>query len=201
MAAFYDLFYGALNVLILLAAGAAAVIALVVRKKHPKRATYAAIGFALFGLAILLYVLAPLLSGALDLNAFRLFYLVINAFAAILQVGAIGLLALALFRSDETPRQPGQPQYGQPPAQGHGQQPYVQPQQQGHGQQPYGQPQEQGQQPYGQPQYQGQPAAQPMQPQQQYQPPQQYQQPPQPQYQQAPQQPPQPPHQHPGSGY
>lgn len=139
MAALYTVFYGVLGILNLLAAVAAVIVSIIARKQHPKRATYAMIGFGLFAFAGILSFVWPLLTGALltgpdSFDTYRALSLANNVLQTLLSIAAIGMLLLALFRSDETASpSPGQyaPQQQQQQQQYPGQQP---PQQQYPGQ-------------------------------------------------------------------
>lgn len=144
-----SLLSGVIGLIPLLLYGAAAVISLISRSKYPKRATYALIGFGILTFGALVSLIWSLSVGALlgggnyrsVLNASGL----IGLLRILTEIGGVGMLVMALFRSEETPQQPGGP-YG-------GQDQY---QQQQYGGQQYPQQQQYPDQQYPQQQYPGQ---------------------------------------------
>lgn len=153
MTALLSVIYPILGIIGLLAAIAAVVVSLLSRKQNQKRATYAAIGFGLFAVSALFAFIFPFLTGPLirsgsgSIGAYQALSLVNSVVQALLRIGALGLLLLALFKTDGASQSPSPGQYA-PQQQQYQQAPQQYQVQQQPGQYP-GQPQQQypGQQP------------------------------------------------------
>lgn len=151
MASLVSVIYPILGIIGLLAAIGAVVVSLLARKRNPKRATYAAIGFGLLAVSALFAFLWPLFTGVLlrggseAIGVYQALGLLNSVVQALLRIAAIGMLLLALFKTDDGAQaQPaGPPAQQQYPGQQYPQQQYPAQQQQ---QYPYQQPPQQGQQ-------------------------------------------------------